>query len=744
MKYLLGLLTFVTGMTTMAAGKAENNMTNRLANETSPYLQQHAHNPVDWYPWGPEAFARARAENKPVFLSVGYSTCHWCHVMAHESFENKAIAEILNRHFISIKVDREQRPEVDEIYMLATQLMNRSGGWPNSVFLTPDKKPFYAGTYYPPAVFSSLLTQLAERWKSNNAEILANAEQVSGVIDQIMNHRTEAKELTQTAMADARAAIIERFDSFYGGFRSAPKFPQESILMFLLHMGEKYADAEAINAVKTTLAGILNGGMHDQVGGGFHRYSTDNEWLVPHFEKMLYNQAQLAMVLARAYSLLGDQRYADELRRTLAFVLSDMHSPEGGFYSAWDADSEGEEGTFYVWDMGELLEVLDKSEADFAIKVFGVTQPGNFEGRNILHFATEPDEAASNAGMSADEFHAKVDGIRQKLHMVRERRIKPHRDDKIIVSWNGMMISAFAKAGAVLGDEKYINAGEVAGEFIWSRMRTADGKLLRAFMEGDASIAATQEDYAFLALGFLALYDATGNKTWLTRAEELAKSMVNLFRDPAAGNYYMGANKESFTRGKSYADGAIPSGNAAALEVFALLSRRAGADLAYQQYGEELLAAMSGEAISSPPSGAYALMAGDTLLHGETRSLQYLGKGNVRARAYSDRVNNRLLVRLNIADGWHVNSNKPLEDFLIPTSLSLMETDTATQAVYPEPISRSLRFNDNSPLSLYEGEVDIYIPLTKAKDSLQAQLELQVCSDEICLAPETVIMRLRK
>ncbi len=724
----------------VSSGPGEGRKANRLLNVASPYLRQHAYNPIDWYTWGDEAFAKAKAENKPIFLSVGYSTCHWCHVMARESFENEQIAEVLNSNFISIKVDRERRPDVDETYMLATQLITGAGGWPNSVFLTPDRKPFYAGTYFPPDPFRSLLSQVSGYWLRDGDQLRQDAEKLAGTIDTIMTRRVEAEEITPQVLKTSADALLQNYDLVYGGFGGAPKFPQESGLLFLLRLAEKDGNKEALDAVSYTLESLLNGGITDQAAGGFHRYSTDAKWLVPHFEKMLYNQALITRALVRTYKLTGNERLASGARRALDYVLDDMTSPEGGFYSARDADSEGEEGTFYVWTEEQIEDALGKDDAEFAKTAFGVSFEGNFEnGTTVLHHPKMADQLASQLGVDEAVFNARLDKIRVKLAKVRSAREEPIRDEKVVAAWNGMMIVTFAEAAEALDETRYRQAALNAGKFLWEKMRV-DGKLQRAFFEGKAELDAQQEDYAFAALGFIALHDLTSNKAWLERAEELIAEMVKNFRDEKAGDYYMTASLNTFGKAKARTDSGTPSGNAAALEAFARLTHRS-ANPEHRINGEALLAALSGLAAKSPQSNAYSLLAADMQLRGGAGERQFMSKGVVDARASIDASSGEVTVSVKVADGWHINSNTPLEDFFIATQLSVPGFDNA-KITYPAHKKMKLGFHDKE-LALFEGAVELKAKLPKAPDdAVTAKLRIQACSDKICLEPETADLRI--
>lgn len=738
--FLLLLFLAIPEVLAVSKKPEEARKPNRLIDAASPYLRQHAYNPIDWYAWGDEAFAKAKKENKPIFLSVGYSTCHWCHVMERESFESTIIADILNARFVAIKVDRERRPDVDETYMLATQLITGGGGWPNSVFLTPDRKPFYAGTYFPHDQFKEVLSQVAGYWLRERDTLVADAERMADAINTVMTRRLDAQDITPEVMNNMSETVLKEFDEVYGGFGSSPKFPQESVLLFLLRLAEKDGNVEALKAVSKTLHAILNGGITDHVGGGFHRYAVDRKWVVPHFEKMLYNQALLTQALVKAYRLTGEERLAAGARRTLDYVLEDLTGPNGGFYSARDADSEGEEGTFYVWSEEQIDKALKPEDAAFAKKAFGVTFEGNFEnGTTVLNFSRMPGLIAENMGLDEKDFDTRIAEVSRQLVKVRSVREAPHRDEKVLTAWNGMMIAAFAEAADVLGEKKYKDAALKAASFIWENMQK-DGKISRTWFEGKASLDGAQEDYAFLANGFIALFDLTGDRVWLDRSETLVAAMVREFRDEEAGDYYMTASAGTFSRAKARTDAGTPSGNSAALEVFAKLTHRV-ATPEHRLNGEALIAALSGIAVQSPVSNPYFLKGADIMLRGGAGARQFLAKGVVDARASFDETGRKVSIRMKVADGWHINSHTPLDKFFVATDLSI-EGGTSAEISYPGHKLQKLGFHDTE-LALYDGEVELAATLPDLpKGPITARLRVQACSDKICLEPETAELRI--
>jgi len=713
---------------------------NRLILEDSPYLLQHAHNPVNWYPWGEEAFAIAKAQDKPIFLSIGYATCHWCHVMEEESFENVDIAELLNDEFIAVKVDREQRPDVDASYMSAVQIMTGRGGWPMSSFLNVETQPFYGGTYYPPDVFADLINQIAVLWLDDRDSLEAQATELASAVVASSQLSGKASEIGTSVIDDAVEQLVASFDELQGGFGEAPKFPQESKLFLLLDHARRQGDDEALNAAHVSLLRMAAGGIHDQVAGGFHRYSVDNEWLVPHFEKMLYNQALLSRNYLSAYLINGDQEHRRIVQRALDYVLREMTSPQGGFYSATDADSAGAEGTFFVWTPEQLRSVLGKDDAELAIELWNVSKNGNFEHSNILHYNDSFAELASAHDTGMEELMTRMDAIGDVLLEARQSREKPLRDEKIISAWNGMMISAFAEAGSMLNKPEYVEAAVRAGKFIWDNNGPKNGELLRAFYDGKASVESAQEDYAYLAESYLMLYDVTGKDGWLTRAEALVNTMHEKFWDTDAGGYFLGTQKVGAVRPKDLYDSSIPTGNAVALRVLTRLWHRTGNDV-FKLRADALLVAFSGYLEKYPSAFSYMLTGASELLLGEAAHRQYIARGNVKVQARA--VGDEIRVKLDMAPGWHVNANKPNQDYLIPTQLQGPDGKEIADTRYPEVVSKTLGFNSGE-LALYENSVMIKAPLKdlmNAEDVLfSLRLQLQACDDSICLAPEDVAL----
>jgi uncharacterized protein YyaL (SSP411 family) len=589
--------------------------TNRLQHEKSPYLLQHAHNPVDWYPWGEEAFAKARAEDKPIFLSVGYSTCHWCHVMERESFENEALAAVLNEHFISIKVDREERPDIDRIYMLFVQASTGSGGWPMSVWLTPSGKPFYGGTYFPPdnrygrPGFRLVLESLSRAWKNDREKIEESGTQVLAQLEEhaagptLANATISQKDLDITYNQFRRA-----FDSRLGGFGSAPKFPRPSVLNFLLRYSAATNNEDARDMVLKTLREMAKGGMHDQLGGGFHRYSVDERWFVPHFEKMLYDQAQLGTSYLEAYQITRDEQYADSARGIFTYVLRDLLHPEGGFYSAEDADSAADpahphekgEGAFYIWTATEMRDLLGARDATLLGHLYGVSESGNvaedphaeFTGRNILYRARTVEETANHFGTDAVTVRAAVERAVPILLERRGTRPRPHLDDKVLAAWNGMMLSAFAKGAQILQQPEYADAARRAADFLRAKLWN-NGTLLRRFRDGEAAVPAFLDDYGFLANGLIDLYETQFLSSDLQWAIELVAHARERFEDPDGGFFSTPEGQSDLVlRLKDDYDGAEPSGNSGLILALLRLSRITGRD-EFRESAEKALAAFA-------------------------------------------------------------------------------------------------------------------------------------------------------
>lgn len=579
---------------------------NELINDKSPYLLQHAYNPVNWFPWGEKAFAKAKAEDKPVFLSIGYSTCHWCHVMAHESFEDEEVADILNKHYICVKVDREERPDIDQIYMNACQAIAGQGGWPLTIVMTPEKKPFFAGTYFPkkgkwgrPGLIE-ILSSLASDWEKDREDLINVSHKVADVLGgQKIDHSGELGEHTIKAGFDG---FRKAFDHGYGGFGTAPKFPAPHNLLFLLRYWKWTHDDTAMEIVEKTLDAMASGGIFDHIGFGFHRYSTDRRWLVPHFEKMLYDNALLAYTYLEAYQATGKERYAEVANKVFRYVRRDMTFPEGGFYSAEDADSEGVEGKFYVFTPSQIKSVLGDDDGDLFCSVYDITAEGNFEGNSIPNLLKSSDVPEIDM--------IRLNRFKDKLYEAREKRPKPHKDDKILTSWNGLMIAALAKGARVLKDDSLADLAERATEFIFTNLWGPGERLMARYRDGEAAFLGYLDDYAFMIWGLTELYEATFKPQYLKRAIELNDGMMELFWDFDGGGLFFNSSdsEELIVRPKEIYDGATPSGNSVAAFNLIRLSRFTG-DENPEDKAHQILSAFAGEVDSYPMGHSFSLLA---------------------------------------------------------------------------------------------------------------------------------------
>ena len=597
---------------------------NRLAGETSPYLLQHARNPVDWFPWGPEALARARAEDRPIFLSIGYSACHWCHVMERESFENPDVARIMNAHFVNVKVDREERPDLDQVYMAAVQAMTGQGGWPMSVFLTPDLEPFFAGTYFPPtdargmAGFPRVLLSVHRAWTERRDEIRQSA---AGMAEHLRKAadlgagRESSGPLSTELLDRAATALIRSLDARNGGFGAAPKFPHPMDLRLLLRQHARTGDAQALHAATFTLGKMARGGIYDHLGGGFSRYSTDERWLVPHFEKMLYDNALLTSAYVEAFQITGEPSFAATARETLDYVLGRMTDPDGPFYSTEDADSEGKEGKYYVWSLGEVLDVLGTDKGRNFALTYDVSAQGNWERSNILNPPRPIAESARDLGRDPAELAAELAESRAALLAVRERRVPPGKDTKVLVAWNGMAIAALAQAGRALAEPRFLEAAEKAAGFLLGRLRTPEGRLLHTYKDGVARVDGFLDDYACLIDGLTRLYEATGAPHWIEAAVGLADVMIAEFRCPDRGGFfYTGESHEVLlTRQKDLFDAATPSGNGMAATALLRLAALTGRE-DFDRVGREAVEAAAVVLESAPAAGGQTLLALDLML----------------------------------------------------------------------------------------------------------------------------------
>ncbi|MCX6043846.1 MAG: thioredoxin domain-containing protein [Chloroflexi bacterium] len=605
--------------------------TNRLVNETSPYLLQHAHNPVDWYAWAPEALEKARTEDKPIFLSIGYSACHWCHVMERESFENEPTAKLMNDLFVNIKVDREERPDLDSIYMEAVQAMTGQGGWPMSVFLTPDGQPFYGGTYYPPEprygipAFRQVLTSVASAYRTKRDQIFEQAQKLTDLLQRTGELAIAANELSTTLLDEAVKQLLQYFDSEEGGFGSQPKFPQPMTLDFAMTQYARTGDLDALYMAELTLERMAAGGIYDHLGGGFHRYSVDAVWLVPHFEKMLYDNAQLLRTYLHAWQITKQPAYRRVLDETIDYVLREMTAPEGGFYSTQDADSEGVEGKFFIWTPDEIERIVGVEAARIFNLYYGVSARGNFEGENILHVNSTAEAVAKQVGLRTEQVENSLADSRQKLFVAREKRIKPNRDEKILTEWNGLMIHALAECGTTLDRSDALQSAQNAANFVLTRMSQPDGKLYRSYKAAGSGTGELQntparlnaylEDYAALTRALVALYEATFDLRWLGEATRLTRLMIEQFGDAQNGGFFQtGVDHEQLVvRRKDFVDNAIPSGNSLAAETLLRLAVLLDNDT-YRKAATQILLLMKETMVRQPTGFGRLLGALNTLL----------------------------------------------------------------------------------------------------------------------------------
>jgi uncharacterized protein YyaL (SSP411 family) len=628
-------------------------MANRLAGQTSPYLLQHAHNPVDWYPWGPEALERARLQDRPILLSVGYAACHWCHVMERESFEDAETAAFMNEHFVAIKVDREERPDLDAVYMDAVQAMTGQGGWPMTVFLTPDGHPFYGGTYFPnqdrhglPS-FRRVLEAVADAWRNRRTELAEQGHKLTAAIGRMTTARQSSDPLTEDALRDAFSGLKRAFDRQWGGFGGPPKFPQPMTLEFLLRAHLRQYPG-ALDMLETSLDRMAAGGMYDQIGGGFHRYSVDGRWHVPHFEKMLYDNAQLARLYLHAWQVTGRDRYRQVATETLDYLLREMRHPEGGFFSSQDADSEGVEGRFFAWSHDELRDLTGDAVAAY----FGATPSGNWEGTNVLWTPLPLSAVAAEEGLAEDELTRRVREGRRTLFEAREERVRPATDDKVLSAWNGLAIAALAEAGRALDDSRYLEAAVAAAEFVLTHLRRDDGRLMRAWRDGRTGGPAYADDHALMAEACLVLSESTLDVRWLAEAHSLAVDLVRLFHDPEGGGFFQtGSDAERLVvRPKELFDNAVPAGNSAAALVLQRLSLLYG-DAELERAGVSALRLVRGRVSRAPTGFGYALSALDFYLASTCEVAVVGDPAAADTRTLAAQVWNRYLPHVVLAGG---------------------------------------------------------------------------------------------
>jgi uncharacterized protein YyaL (SSP411 family) len=753
--------------------------TNHLINESSPYLLQHAHNPVQWYPWGQEAFDRAKRENKLIFLSIGYSTCYWCHVMERESFEDESVAMLINASFIAIKVDREERPEVDEQYMLAAELLNGRGGWPNSLWLTPDRKPFLAGTYIPKARFKQILTQVASAWKHSPNSVNREARQLAdSVRSASLQKFALGRPLDQFAIDQAVAEATRDFDSQHGGFGGAPKFPPHGRLLLLVEEYRRSSDKRLLQMITRTLDEMVDGGIHDQIGGGFHRYSTDARWFLPHFEKMLYDNAQLMRLYTDAYLLTKTPRYRQVVQDIAAWVSREMTDARGGFYSGLDAESEGQEGKFYTWSYNALLQTLGETDGRIFAREFGALPSGNWveqrsgrqSGTNILYRNHFSRRGTSDAAGADSAFDKRLSAMRDKLLAVREKRVHPRVDDQVLAGWNGLMIDSLAYAGRKLDEPKYTVAATRAATFILDEM-WKDDRLLHTYRKGQARVAAYLDDYAYLGRALIELQSATKEDHWGLAAEKVADSMLKQFADTENGGFFFtpsGADGP-LLRSKNLLGGDnLPGANGVAAEFLLRLGDDRRSAL-YRQDGLRTLASLAGFASRSPSSAESLLMATAYQIHAKPADEQtaarqslatqpkpdaQLEQPSVAIRLYSSKKEVapgetfRVMVDFDIHKGWHLYARGSANS-VRPTTVDLVKNERATAVVAQAPAGRSLKDQAiGEDVRILEGVAEYELNVTIDKDASDGPIDLkfvvqsQACDDRSCLQPQKSFLRL--
>lgn len=707
----------------------EPQFTNRLIMESSPYLLQHAHNPVNWWSWEDAAFEEAKKLDKPILLSIGYSTCHWCHVMERESFENLQIAEFINTNFIPIKVDREQHPDIDELYLTSVQMLSGKAGWPLTAVLTPNGLPFFGGTYFPPEQFLSLLGRISETWTNRRGAITEQANRLKTSLEKINQVAGSYKSINDDVFSLAQSRIKDGFTNQV--YSPGPSFPREPEMIFMLEQAIKNLDPATIQLITDRLTTLANGGIHDQLGGGFHRYSVDAEWQIPHFEKMLYNQAQLGELFARTSLISGDLKLLSITASTFDFMLETMQSPIGGFYAAIDAESEGKEGAYYLWSTNQLEGLLSKKELKFANTAFDISDQGQLDGYHILQ----------SKKIVNDPQLAK---IKSKLLAARNKRIHPNIDQKIITAWNSLSISALLTAHYATGNKTYSQAALKTAELLWKQSYDKNSGLARTLDQDVSSVEGVLEDYAYFARALIDIYDFTADSIWLSRSEEIIEQMIQRFYDENNGGFYISSKTKNLIIPLVTArDDAITSANSIAAQSLARLYKRTG-KLKYRNKARSVLAAFSKQLLNKPESLSGMLLAADILNSGELKPIQYASLSRVKIS--STVVGNQFNIQADIQAGWHINSYKVLEGDLIPTVLNPTRSDcaTITDIRYPKDKLVSLGFQDDE-LLVYENQAIIVAKIKPAIDQscniVSAELTIQACSNDVCMAPETIKIR---
>ncbi len=749
--------------------------TNYLIDQTSPYLLQHAHNPVDWFPWGEEAFAKAKQEDKPILLSVGYSTCYWCHVMEVESFEDEEVAAVINKHFIAIKVDREERPDIDEQYMLATRLMTQRAGWPNSVWLTPDGKPWMAGTYFPKPKFIQLLGQLADVWQNQRDEVNRQADSYASAVQEMSQPDLSKRiELSPQLGQNAVTQILSRFDAEHGGFGRAPKFPPHGNLQFLIQQYRATGQEPLLRPITATLDAMWLGGLHDHIGGGFHRYATDAKWLLPHFEKMLYDNAQLIRAYADGYQLTKNERYRVAVSDIIRWVEREMTSPEGAFYSALDAGEVGKEGEAYIWTRDQLNNTLSEDDAALFAETYNFQPQGNYSdestgeksGKNIPHLNKPIETLIDPGNFDANDLPQRLAALRDMLLTERQSWPQPHKDDKVLTSWNGMMIGSLAYAGRILDEPGYIEAAVRAANFILNNM-VRDNTLLRTYRNGDAKLPGYLDDYVFFTQGLLELHLATGDSRWLNQASHFATALINDFEDKTEGGFFYTttSHEDLIVRSRHVAGGGnMPNPNGVAAMVLIELSGLTN-NPTYRESARRLLESLSGLMASQPLSSDHLLIA-TSLYLADTKGLddgtsdpsqpEFPG-GEVKQRVGPvtfQLTSSRSVVQpgdmltitilMEIDDGWHLYAENPDAEFLVPSTVTLEANENISigQIETPQPHSQVDPILKQT-LNTYVGRIEFTIPVTispHAADGtiiLLIECKTQACDDQRCLPPKS-------
>lgn len=772
--YMLGqtLQSVSLSSPTVTAAVEKSEYINHLADSFSPYLRQHMHNPVDWYPWGEEALAKAKAEDKPILVSIGYSTCYWCHVLERETFSDPEVAKFMNEHFVSIKVDREVRPDIDEIYMAATQMFSGRGGWPNNVLLTPDLKPFFAVTYLPRSQWMGMLQQLAGAWKSRRREINASADKAT---QELQKSFAAPRPLRISMPVDDLAGqtlshLGNQYDGRDGGFGTGTKFPMETNLLFLLEISRLNGAGIAMGMVTNTVDNMIAGGIHDHVGGGFHRYSTETSWTVPHFEKMLYTQGLMASVLSDLYSQTHEAEYKRTLERLLRYVQRDMTGSGGAFFSAEDAETDAVEGDYYVWNTAELKKVLGQADYDYFMSLHETRElphyPGHLEPNGeVLRRKGEFQDTQRKTGLSTEAFYSRLDSLLDKLLASRSKRKRPLRDEKIIASWNGMMMEGFANAGRTLDNPSYVQTAEKAARFILKNMRITDGGIYRIYMNGKAHQPAVLEDYAWLSKGLMAIYRATGDEFYMKATLELLKTADRLFLDEESGGYYMtdGSERLPVRLKKENDAAALPAANSVMLSVFADLYAATGND-EWMTRMDNVAASFGRNLAARAPLYGYTVRAlmearntGSSWIQPvtapkpqEPSTAQEESKDKVSVRAHivhaeSSAKKKVVDITVKIDEGWHLNANPASMDFLIPTTVNV-QTGQASKMEADYPKSEELSTSLGS-VNVYQGTIHIKVTVNADQsideDKLRLLMQVQACKESTCYAPSQITMPVR-